>query len=59
MDKLIPQVNTSEELATVKIDDTEGKAFPGINPVLATPGAFLGGIAVSSATVAAFEAGQG
>ncbi|WP_438388865.1 hypothetical protein [Actinopolyspora saharensis] len=53
MDKLIPQVNTSEELATVKIDDTEGKAFPGVNPVLATPavalGAFVGGAAAGYA----------
>ncbi|MCL7381355.1 hypothetical protein ACIOGX_12560 [Streptomyces sp. NPDC088147] len=37
----------------------EGKVFPDATPVLATPGAFLGGVAVSSAVIGAFELGRG
>lgn len=59
MDKLVSQVNASADLASVDIDDAEGTVFPGVNPVLATPGAFLGGVAVASATVAAYEQGKG
>ncbi|MEK2474419.1 MULTISPECIES: hypothetical protein [Streptomyces] len=36
----------------------EGAIFPMATPVLATPAAFMGGIAISSAVVGAFEAGR-
>ncbi len=52
-------VNQSAELAAVDAEDTDGTFFRGATPVLVTPAAFLGGVAVASATVAAFEAGQG
>ncbi|MFF4102531.1 hypothetical protein [Streptomyces sp. NPDC001903] len=37
----------------------EGFVFPLAAPVLATPAAFMGGIAISCAVVSAFEAGRG
>ncbi|MFE3329562.1 hypothetical protein [Streptomyces sp. NPDC059176] len=36
----------------------EGVIFPEATPVLATPGAFLGGVAISSAVIGAFELGR-
>ncbi|MFD7907722.1 hypothetical protein ACFV4F_31015 [Kitasatospora sp. NPDC059722] len=36
----------------------EGVIFPEASPVLATPGAFLGGVAISSAVIGAFELGR-
>lgn len=51
-------INESAELASVEVTDAEGVVFTDYTPVLATPGAFLGGVAIASATVAAFEAGQ-
>jgi hypothetical protein len=59
MSELNTFVNQSAELAAVDVEDTEGTFFSGATPVLVTPAAFLGGVAVASATVAAFEAGQG
>ena len=51
-------INESAELASVEITDAEGVVFTDYTPVMGTPGAFLGGVAIASATVAAFEAGQ-
>jgi hypothetical protein len=51
-------VNESAELGSVEITDAEGVVFTDYTPVLATPGAFLGGVAIASATVAAFEQGN-
>jgi hypothetical protein len=59
MNGLDSYINTSADLAGVEVDDAAGTFFSGATPVLVTPGAFLGGVAVASATVAAFEAGQG
>ncbi|WP_134046250.1 hypothetical protein [Amycolatopsis arida] len=59
MDQLVARLNTSPDLASVEVSSTEGAVFPGASPVLGTPGAFLGGVAIASATVAAFEAGRG
>ncbi|GGO56344.1 hypothetical protein H181DRAFT_01957 [Streptomyces sp. WMMB 714] len=56
MNDITSHINESAELAAV---DAEGAIFADNTPVLATPGAFLGGVAIASATVAAFEAGQG
>jgi hypothetical protein len=36
----------------------EGVIFPDASPVLATPAAFLGGVAISSAIIGAFELGR-
>lgn len=36
----------------------EGVIFPEASPVLATPGAFLGGVAISSAIIGAYELGR-
>jgi len=36
----------------------EGVIFPEATPVLAPPGAFLGGVAISSAVIGAFELGR-
>ncbi|OEV08005.1 hypothetical protein K378_02911 [Streptomyces sp. Amel2xB2] len=52
-------INESAELSSVEVTDAEGVVFTDYTPVLATPGAFLGGVAIASATVAAFEQGQG
>ncbi|MFD5034501.1 hypothetical protein ACFVWX_28470 [Streptomyces sp. NPDC058220] len=59
MSEVLSQVNESAALAATEISATEGQIFPGATPVLATPAAFLGGVAVSSAVVGAFEAGRG
>ncbi|SCK38582.1 hypothetical protein [Streptomyces sp. WMMB 322] len=59
MKDVTSQINESAELASVDIADTEGVVFTDYTPVMGTPGAFLGGVAIASATVAAFEAGQG
>ncbi|WP_030413060.1 hypothetical protein [Streptomyces sp. NRRL S-1448] len=59
MTELITQVNESEVLTETAISADEGRVFPGATPVLATPAAFLGGVAVSCAVVGAFEAGRG
>lgn len=59
MNEVATYINESAELADVEIIDSEGTVFAGSSPVLATPAAFLGGVAISSATVAAFEAGRG
>lgn len=59
MSELMSKINSCADLASVEIRATEGKVFLGASPVLATPAAFLGGVAVASATVAAFEAGRG
>lgn len=59
MSELNAYLNQSAELAAVDIEDTDGTLFSGATPVLVTPAAFLGGVAIASATVAAFEAGQG
>ncbi|HWM38475.1 MAG TPA: hypothetical protein VNS49_15290 [Streptomyces sp.] len=59
MTEVTSHINKSAELAAVEITDAEGVVFADYTPVLATPGAFLGGVAIASATVAAFEAGQG
>ncbi|MGH3311918.1 MAG: hypothetical protein ACRDP3_15245 [Streptomyces sp.] len=59
MNEVTSHINMSAELSSIEITDTDGTVFSGASPVLATPGAFLGGVAIASATVAAFEAGQG
>ncbi|MET9760095.1 hypothetical protein ABZ016_13730 [Streptomyces sp. NPDC006372] len=59
MTELTMQVNESARLAETEISASEGQVFPGAAPVLATPSAFLGGVAVSCAVVGAFEAGRG
>lgn len=59
MNELNSKINESTDLKSVEIRATDGTVFPGSSPVLATPAAFLGGVAVASATVAAFEAGRG
>lgn len=52
-------INQSAALADIDVEDTAGTLFSGAHPVLVTPAAFLGGVAIASATVAAFEAGRG
>ncbi|MDL5206014.1 hypothetical protein [Streptomyces sp. ALI-76-A] len=59
MTELSTQVNESVVLAETEISAPEGQIFAGATPVLATPAAFLGGVAVSCAVVGAFEAGRG
>ncbi|WP_181764238.1 hypothetical protein [Streptomyces albidus (ex Kaewkla and Franco 2022)] len=56
MNDITSHINECAELASV---DADGAIFTDYTPVMATPGAFLGGVAIASATVAAFEAGQG
>jgi hypothetical protein len=51
-------INESAEISSVEITDAEGVIVTDYTPVLATPGAFLGGVAIASATVAAFEQGN-
>ncbi|GAA1908170.1 hypothetical protein GCM10009716_17650 [Streptomyces sodiiphilus] len=58
MNEVVAHINESPVLADVEIRDTKGTVIPGSSPVLATPAAFLGGVAIASATVAAFEAGR-
>jgi hypothetical protein len=59
MNDVTSHINESAELASVEITDAEGVVFTDHTPVMGTPAAFLGGVAVASATVAAFEAGRG
>ncbi|OEU86540.1 hypothetical protein DB35_22670 [Streptomyces abyssalis] len=59
MNDVTSHINASAELASVEITDAEGVVFTDYTPVMGTPGAFLGGVAIASATVAAFEQGQG
>jgi len=59
MNEVTSHINQSAALESVEITDADGTVFTGSAPVLATPAAFLGGVAISSATVAAFEAGRG
>ncbi|MCF6525229.1 hypothetical protein [Streptomyces sp. JJ36] len=59
MNELDAYINQAAELSAVDVDDADGTFFSGATPVLVTPAAFLGGVAIASATVAAFEAGQG
>ncbi|MCH6161219.1 hypothetical protein [Streptomyces marispadix] len=51
-------INESAEISAVEINDAEGVIFTDYTPVMGTPGAFLGGVAIASATVAAFEQGN-
>lgn len=51
-------INESAEISSVEITDAEGVIFTDYTPVMGTPGAFLGGVAIASATVAAFEQGN-
>ncbi len=59
MSELIAKINVSSDLAAVEIRDHGGTVFPGASPVMGTPGAFAAGAGVASATVTAYEAGQG
>ncbi|MBB0245633.1 hypothetical protein FNQ90_16365 [Streptomyces alkaliphilus] len=51
-------VNRSTDLAGIDIRDERGHLTEGASPVLATPAAFMAGIAFSGAMVAAYEAGR-
>jgi hypothetical protein len=59
MKEITSHINESAELRSVEITDADGVVFSDYTPVMGTPGAFLGGVAIASATVAAFEQGQG
>ncbi|WP_149180170.1 hypothetical protein [Streptomyces sp. TRM49041] len=50
--------NTSADLTGMEMRDTRGHIPAGAAPVMATPGAFVAGVAVASAVVAAYEAGN-
>ncbi|NLU76329.1 hypothetical protein HCC61_27465 [Streptomyces sp. HNM0575] len=58
MTDVTSHINETAELSSVGIDDAEGVIFTDYTPVMGTPGAFLGGVAIASATVAAFEQGN-
>lgn len=59
MTDVTSHVNASAELASIEVTDAEGVVYTDYAPVMGTPGAFMAGIAIASATVAAFEQGQG
>lgn len=59
MTEILSKINSATVLADTEVSAEEATVFPGSTPVLATPAAFLGGVAVSSAVVGAFEAGRG
>ncbi|HEV7627937.1 MAG TPA: hypothetical protein VGO89_15695 [Streptomyces sp.] len=59
MNDVTSHINKCAEISAVEITDTEGVVYDEFAPVLATPAAFMAGVAIASATVAAFEAGQG
>ncbi|MDB1086071.1 hypothetical protein PJ985_00545 [Streptomyces sp. ACA25] len=58
MRDLTLHMNRSSELSGVDIQDRHGLVNTGGTAVLATPAAFMAGIAFGAATVAAYEAGR-
>lgn len=59
MNELVAKINVSSDLAAVEVRDDGGTVFPGASPVVGTPGAIVTGATIASATVTAYEAGQG
>ena len=58
MRDLTEAVNSSSDLADLEITSEEGTENTSDSPVLATPAAFMGGVVISAALVAAYEAGH-
>ncbi|MFI9581314.1 hypothetical protein ACIHCQ_05605 [Streptomyces sp. NPDC052236] len=59
MKDVLAKINSSAALMDAEMSNDKAIVFPESAPVLATPAAFLGGVAISSALVGAFEAGRG